>query len=109
MNNGNKIDNLVYSLITKELEESIRPYLYRHECFKIIENIKIPKSKILPIIEIQMREYGFTDRYIELLTRDLSKRLRFNRRDSREIMNRLHKKHMIKFERNNVYICNGND
>jgi len=109
MNNGNKIDKLVYDLISSELDKSLRPYLYRPECFKLIENIKIHKCDILSVVKSKMKHYGFTDRHIEFFTMDISKRLRFNRRDSREILHRLRNKGMIKLERNNVYICNGKD
>ena len=109
MNNGNKIDNMVYDLISNELDKSLRSYLHRYECFKLIENIKFHKCDIVSLIKNKMENYGFTERHIEYFTSDISKRLRFNRMDSREIMHRLQEKGMIKLERNNVYICNGND
>jgi len=108
MNNGNDIDKLVYDLMFKYVDKGLRPYLYRYECFELIENIKIPKDDILLMIKDQMGKHGFTDRTI-LFASELSRRLRFNRRDSREIIQRLQEKGMINIKRNNVYLCNGND
>lgn len=89
--NGFKIYDKVYQkLLELEYDE-----LTVKEFYSLVENIRIPKEKVLGLIEEKLLKMGLTTTQVDRICSSLSFKIRMTRRDARNVERHLREEGLI--------------
>jgi len=90
VHNESIYDKVYQKLINLETKEISVPDFYR-----LVGNMKVPKEEIVGFIEEKLLEMGLTGTQVDRICSNLSFKLRWTKRDAREIENHLRERGLI--------------